>query len=64
MLFSIIFTSLPVILQGAFDQDVDATTSLRYPILYRRGIAGLEYTRTMFFAFILDGLYQSVGLKP
>lgn len=61
MLFSILFTCLPVILLGAFDQDVDAKTSLLYPILYKRGIAGLEYTRTVFFSFVVDGLYQSVS---
>lgn len=60
MLFSVVFTALPVILLGAFDQDVDAKTSLQFPLLYRRGIAGLEYTRVIFFSFIIDGVYQSV----
>lgn len=29
------------------------------PQLYKRGIAGAEYTRAIFWAYILDGLYQS-----
>lgn len=32
---------------------------MAYPQLYRRGILGLEWTRTKFFGFMLDGLYQS-----
>ena len=44
---------------GAFDQDIDAKVSLAYPQLYRRGIKGLEYSRTVFWTYMLDGLYQS-----
>jgi phospholipid-translocating ATPase len=62
MLYSLVFTSVPVILLGVFDQDVDATTSLAYPLLYKRGMAGLEYTKSIFWAFMLDGIYQSVSL--
>ncbi|GJN93129.1 hypothetical protein Rhopal_006174-T1 [Rhodotorula paludigena] len=59
MLFSLVFTSLPVAILGIADQDVDAEMSLAFPQLYRRGILGLEWTRVKFFAFMLDGLYQS-----
>ncbi|GAA5984594.1 hypothetical protein JCM10908_003414 [Rhodotorula pacifica] len=60
MLFNLVFTSLPVAILGILDQDVDAKTSLAYPQLYRRGIAGKEWTRRRFFGYMLDGLYQSV----
>lgn len=60
MLFSLVFTSLPVAILGILDQDVDAKTSLAYPQLYRRGILGKEWTRWRFFGYMLDGLYQSV----
>lgn len=63
MLYSLVFTSIPIVLLGVFDQDVDAVISLAYPLLYKRGIAGLEYTKTIFWVFILDGLYQSVSAK-
>ena len=60
MLYSLVFTSLPVLVLGAFDQDVNAATALRFPALYKRGIAGLEYTKFLFWLFICDGIYQSV----
>ncbi|GAA6021480.1 hypothetical protein JCM11491_006510 [Sporobolomyces phaffii] len=59
MLFNLVFTSLPVAALGILDQDVSAKFSMAYPQLYRRGILGLEWTRTKFFGFMLDGLYQS-----
>ncbi|GAA6064566.1 hypothetical protein JCM10212_005628 [Sporobolomyces blumeae] len=59
MLFNLVFTSLPVAALGILDQDINAKFSMAYPQLYRRGILGLEWTRTKFFGFMLDGLYQS-----
>ncbi|KAL7412424.1 hypothetical protein BDY24DRAFT_392878 [Mrakia frigida] len=60
LLYNLIFTSLPVIIMGAFDQDVNAAALLAFPQLYERGIKGLEYTRTKFWLYVIDGLYQSV----
>ncbi|CEL53662.1 phospholipid-translocating ATPase [Rhizoctonia solani AG-1 IB] len=60
LLYNTVFTSLPVIVLGAFDQDINAKASLAFPQLYRRGILGLEYTQTKFWAYMFDGLYQSV----
>ncbi|KAF8132618.1 hypothetical protein EV363DRAFT_1216395 [Boletus edulis] len=59
LLYNLIFTSLPVIVLGAFDQDVNAKAALAFPELYIRGIRGLEYTRIKFWSYMLDGLYQS-----
>ncbi|KPV72527.1 uncharacterized protein RHOBADRAFT_55632 [Rhodotorula graminis WP1] len=59
MLFNLVFTSLPVAILGIADQDLNAQTSLKFPQLYRRGILGKEWTRAKFFAYMLDGLYQS-----
>ncbi|KAH9910954.1 uncharacterized protein B0H18DRAFT_1218567 [Fomitopsis serialis] len=60
LLCNLLFTSLPVIVMGAFDQDINAKAALAFPQLYIRGIRGLEYTRTKFWMYMLDGLYQSV----
>ncbi|EMD32367.1 hypothetical protein CERSUDRAFT_118732 [Gelatoporia subvermispora B] len=60
LLCNLVFTSLPVIVLGAFDQDVNAKAALAFPQLYIRGIRGLEYTRLKFWLYMLDGLYQSV----
>ncbi|KAH7108194.1 phospholipid-translocating P-type ATPase [Auriculariales sp. MPI-PUGE-AT-0066] len=57
---SILFTAAPVIILGATDQDVNAKASMAYPQLYERGIRGAEYTRTIFWMYMLDGLYQSI----
>ncbi|KAG8221446.1 hypothetical protein J3R82DRAFT_1642 [Butyriboletus roseoflavus] len=59
LLYNLVFTSLPVIVLGAFDQDIHAKAALAFPELYIRGIRGLEYTRIKFWSYMLDGLYQS-----
>ncbi|BEI88398.1 uncharacterized protein CcaverHIS019_0111160 [Cutaneotrichosporon cavernicola] len=59
LLYNLIFTSLPVGILGAFDQDTNAVCSMAYPQLYTRGIMGLDYTRVRFWLYMLDGLYQS-----
>lgn len=43
----------------AFDQDINAQAALAFPQLYVSGIRGLEYTRTKFWLYMTDGLYQS-----
>ncbi|KAF1993342.1 phospholipid-translocating P-type ATPase [Amniculicola lignicola CBS 123094] len=57
--FNLAFTSLPVILMGVLDQDVDDKVSLAVPQLYRRGIERLEWTQTKFWGYMIDGIYQS-----
>ncbi|CAO1620976.1 unnamed protein product [Jaminaea pallidilutea] len=59
LLFNLIFTSLPVIVLGALDQDANAKALLAHPRTYIRGIKGLDYTRTLFWLAVLDGVYQS-----
>ncbi|PFH48817.1 hypothetical protein AMATHDRAFT_5455 [Amanita thiersii Skay4041] len=59
LLYNLVFTSLPVIVLGAFDQDINAKAALAFPPLYVRGIRGLEYTRAKFWLYMSDGLYQS-----
>ncbi|EJD08500.1 phospholipid-translocating P-type ATPase [Fomitiporia mediterranea MF3/22] len=60
LLYNIVFSSLPVISMGAFDQDINAKAALAFPQLYLRGIRGLDYTRLKFWLYMGDGLYQSV----
>ena len=62
LLYNLVFTSLPVGILGALDQDTNATASLAFPQLYRRGMMGLDYTRTRFWIYMADGLYQSAIL--
>jgi phospholipid-translocating ATPase len=74
--FNLAFTSLPVIVMGVLDQDVDDKVSLAVPQLYRRGIERKEWTQPKFWyvmltsidddilissrAYMIDGVYQSL----
>lgn len=49
VLVNLAFTSLPVILMGILDQDVNDKISLAVPQLYKRGIKSLEWTQTKFW---------------
>ncbi|KAK6537759.1 hypothetical protein TWF694_010670 [Orbilia ellipsospora] len=49
LLYNLAFTSLPVIVMGILDQDVDDRVSLAVPQLYQRGILRLEWTQTKFW---------------
>ncbi|KAH6630255.1 hypothetical protein B0J18DRAFT_94973 [Chaetomium sp. MPI-SDFR-AT-0129] len=60
LMFNLFFTSVPVILMGVLDQDVSDAVSLAVPQLYRRGIERKEWTQTKFWAYMIDGIYQSV----
>ncbi|KAG0042366.1 hypothetical protein BGZ83_000552 [Gryganskiella cystojenkinii] len=60
VLYNLLFTSLPIMFMGAFDQDVDAKTSMQFPALYLRGIKQKHFTRSKFWLYVLDGLYQSI----
>jgi phospholipid-translocating ATPase len=60
IMYNLAFTSLPVILMGVFDQDVDDKVSLAVPQLYTRGIERKEWTQPKFWMYMVDGVYQSV----
>lgn len=57
--FNLAFTSLPVIVMGVLDQDLDDRVSLAVPQLYRRGIERKEWSQPKFWAYMADGIYQS-----
>jgi len=48
-MFNLLFTSLPVIVMGVLDQDLDDRVSLAVPQLYRRGIERKEWTQPKFW---------------
>lgn len=60
MLFNLAFTSVPVILIGVLDQDVDDRICLAVPQLYQRGVLGLDWSQMKFWTYMSDGLYQSL----
>ena len=58
-LYNVVFTSLPIIFLGIWDQDLNAKTSLRYPELYRMGLRNDLFTTPRFWLTVLDSIYQS-----
>ncbi|KAL2093381.1 hypothetical protein ACEWY4_010693 [Coilia grayii] len=61
-LFNIVYTSLPVLAMGLFDQDVNEQFSLRYPSLYRPGQLNLLFNKRKFFTCTLHGVFTSFVL--
>ncbi|RIB13767.1 hypothetical protein C2G38_2097551 [Gigaspora rosea] len=59
LLYNLAFTAVPVMYLGAFDQDVDGKTSLDNPQLYKRGILQRDFTKSKFWLYVLDAVYQS-----
>ncbi|XP_041853027.1 phospholipid-transporting ATPase ID isoform X2 [Melanotaenia boesemani] len=58
-LFNIVYTSLPVLAMGLFDQDVNDQNSLRYPSLYKPGQQNLLFNKRQFFLCTLHGMTTS-----
>ncbi|XP_056299898.1 phospholipid-transporting ATPase ID isoform X2 [Pseudoliparis swirei] len=61
-LYNILYTSLPVLAMGIFDQDVPDQRSLEYPKLYEPGQLNLLFNKREFFICIAQGIYTSVVL--
>jgi magnesium-transporting ATPase (P-type) len=61
-MYNIFYTSQPVVLMAALDQDVKAETSLAYPKLMEPGLRNLFFNRTKFAASAWQGLWTSFVL--
>ncbi|CAD7674806.1 unnamed protein product [Nyctereutes procyonoides] len=59
-LYNIVYTSLPVLAMGVFDQDVPEQRSMEYPKLYEPGQLNLLFNKRQFFICIARGIYTSV----
>ncbi|XP_041360414.1 phospholipid-transporting ATPase VA-like [Gigantopelta aegis] len=59
LLQHVLFTSLPPLINGVFDKDIDADILLAKPHLYKTGIRDEMYTQWTFLVSTLDGMYQS-----
>ncbi|XP_063240630.1 phospholipid-transporting ATPase VD isoform X2 [Bacillus rossius redtenbacheri] len=60
MLYNLLFTSLPPIAIGVYDQDVPQEILLARPGLYRQGRLSLVYKPHSFWITVADALYQSI----
>ncbi|XP_072134331.1 phospholipid-transporting ATPase ID isoform X1 [Mobula birostris] len=61
-LYNIVYTSLPVLAMGIFDQDVNEQKSLEYTRLYEPGQLNLLFNKREFFICIVHGVYTSIVL--
>ncbi|KAI8982302.1 hypothetical protein BDF20DRAFT_834937 [Mycotypha africana] len=59
-LYNLVFTSLPCIFAGIFDQDLKAEYSFKFPQLYLLGIRNDKFTTSRFLLTVVDAIYQSV----
>lgn len=60
MLYNLLFTSLPPMAIGIYDQDAPDTVLAAQPSLYTQGRLGLVYKPHSFWLNMADALYQSV----
>lgn len=60
MLYNVLFTSLPPLILGIYDQDCPAHLLLKRPALYTPGRKSKTYTKYSFWVNMLDALYQSI----
>ncbi|KAG9449609.1 hypothetical protein H6P81_009574 [Aristolochia fimbriata] len=61
-LYNVIFTALPVIIVGLFDQDVSASLSKKYPELYKEGIKNAFFKWSGVAVWAFCSVYQSLIL--
>ncbi|KAJ3194579.1 hypothetical protein HK101_002390 [Irineochytrium annulatum] len=60
MFFNTLFTLLPTIIEGIFDQDINDRISMRVPQLYMKGIKQTLFTMERFWIYTAEALYQSL----
>ncbi|XP_059487582.1 phospholipid-transporting ATPase VA isoform X2 [Neocloeon triangulifer] len=60
MLYNLVFTSLPPIAIGVYDQDAPAELLLSKPRLYKQGRLGSVYKPASFWLTMADSIYQSL----
>ncbi|KAF6727503.1 Phospholipid-transporting ATPase ID [Oryzias melastigma] len=61
-LYNLMYTALPVLGMGLFDQDVNSSWSFQYPQLYVPGQRNLYFSKKAFFKCALHSCYSSLVL--
>ncbi|KAK7116641.1 hypothetical protein V1264_002281 [Littorina saxatilis] len=61
-LYNVFYTSLPILVLGIFDQDVDDAHCVRYPKLYVPGIKDVLFNLRVFTWSVIEGLISSLIL--
>lgn len=60
--YNVFYTSLPVLMMGVFDQDVNEYYSIRYPKLYTPGLENTLFNKKVFAWSITEGIITSLVL--
>ncbi|KAK7301524.1 hypothetical protein RJT34_12390 [Clitoria ternatea] len=55
-LYSVLFSSLPVIALGVLDQDVSSRYCLKFPILYQEGVQNILFSWRRILSWMLNGI--------
>lgn len=61
VLYSVIYTSVPTIIVGVFDKNLSRKSLLKHPQLYGAGQRQESYNGKLFWATMLDTLWQSIA---
>ena len=57
-MYNVIYSAVPIIVMGIFEQDVDAGLSMRFPILYEAGLKNKLFTWPTFFVSVIKGVFH------
>ncbi|CAD5166730.1 unnamed protein product [Musa acuminata subsp. malaccensis] len=60
LLFSAVYTALPTVMVGIYDQDLSRRTLLAYPELYGPGLRDEHYNLKLFILIMMDSIWQSL----
>ncbi|KAH6798646.1 ATPase E1-E2 type family protein / haloacid dehalogenase-like hydrolase family protein [Perilla frutescens var. frutescens] len=59
-LYNMLFTSLPVVALGVFEQDVSARFCLKFPMLYQEGVQNLLFSWRRIVGWMVNGLCSAI----
>lgn len=59
-LYNVVFTSLPILIMGIFEQDVSAENAIKYPYLYEAGPKNALFSYTRFVISLVRGAFHSL----
>eukprot|EP00252_Welwitschia_mirabilis_P021857 TRINITY_DN5723_c0_g3_i2.p1 TRINITY_DN5723_c0_g3~~TRINITY_DN5723_c0_g3_i2.p1 ORF type:complete len:905 (+),score=144.08 TRINITY_DN5723_c0_g3_i2:375-2717(+) len=59
-LFNVVFTSLPVLALGTFEQDIPARLCLKYPQLYQEGPLNILFRWSRLIGWMINGVCSSI----
>eukprot|EP00246_Nothoceros_aenigmaticus_P016000 TRINITY_DN698_c0_g1_i1.p1 TRINITY_DN698_c0_g1~~TRINITY_DN698_c0_g1_i1.p1 ORF type:complete len:385 (-),score=68.33 TRINITY_DN698_c0_g1_i1:961-2088(-) len=59
-LFNVIFTSLPVIALGVFEQDISSKVCMQFPAIYQQGPMNMFFSWPLILGWMFYGVYSSL----